>query len=169
MIVAIRLAPLRALLGLVTALIWEHLFAGYKIWSDYMANANLIAILIAALSGFLVGGLWYGPIFGKIWRKEAGITNQHIRAFNPVKIFGLTFAFSVVSAIFLGHLLASTGVTKPHIVMMISVGVALGFIIPALGINYLFNNRSGKLFVIDAGYWIAFYAAMGGVFVILGS
>jgi Protein of unknown function (DUF1761) len=134
-----------------------------------MANANLMAILIAALSGFLVGGLWYGPIFGKIWRKEAGITKQQMGAINPVKLFGLTFALSVVSAIFLGHLLASTGVTKPHIVMMISVGVALGFIIPALGINYLFSNKSGKLFAIDAGYWIVFYAAMGAVFVMLGS
>jgi Protein of unknown function (DUF1761) len=134
-----------------------------------MANANLLAILVAAFSGFLVGGLWYGPIFGRIWRKEAGITKQQMGAVNPIKLFGLTFAFSVVSAIFLGHLLVSTGVTKPHIVMMISVGVALGFIIPALGINYLFNNKSGKLFAIDAGYWIAFYAAMGAVFVMLGS
>ncbi len=134
-----------------------------------MANANLITILVAAFSGFLVGGLWYGPIFGKIWRKEAGITNQQMRTINPIKIFGLTFALSVVSSIFLGHLLASTGVTKPHIVMMISVGVALGFIVPALGINYLFNNKSGRLFAIDAGYWIVFYAAMGGVYIVLGS
>jgi hypothetical protein len=35
---------------------------------------------------------------------------------------------------------------------MISVGIALGYIIPAIGTNYLFSRESGKLFAIDAGY-----------------
>jgi hypothetical protein len=134
-----------------------------------MANANLLAIFIAALCGFLVGGLWYGPLFGKTWMAENGFTEEELRKDNMVKIYGLTFAFSVLSAVFLGHLLAATGVTKPFVVMMISVGTALGFIVPAIGTNYLFSRQSGKLFAIDAGYWVAFYAAMGGVFVLLGT
>ncbi len=134
-----------------------------------MANANLLPILVAALCGFLIGGLWYGPLFGKLWQREAGISDEAMRATNPIKLFGLTFLFSVLSAVFLGHLLASTGVSKPRVVMMISVGVALGFIIPAFGTNYLFGRKSGMLFAIDAGYWVMFYAAMGGVFVLLGS
>jgi hypothetical protein len=83
------------------------------------------------------------------------------------KLYGLTFAFSVLSAVFLGHLLASVQASAKA-TMMISTGIALGFITPALGTNYLFARRSGKLFAIDAGYWIVFYAAMGGVFVMLG-
>ena len=50
---------------------------------------------------------------------------------------------------------------------MISIGIAVGFIVPAIGTNYLFGRKSGKLFAIDAGYWIAFYAAMGLVFGLL--
>jgi Protein of unknown function (DUF1761) len=134
-----------------------------------MANANLLAILVAAASGFLIGGLWYGPLFGKVWQREAGVSQEQIGATNPMKLFGLTFLFSVLSAVFLGHLLASTGVTKPHVVMMISVGVAAGFILPAFGTNYLFARKSGTLFAIDAGYWLVFYAAMGAVFVLLGT
>ncbi len=45
---------------------------------------------------------------------------------------------------------------------------ALGFIIPALGTNYLFSRASLKLFLIDAGFWLLFYMAMGAVFVVLG-
>ncbi len=133
-----------------------------------MANANILAILVAALSGFLIGGLWYGPLFGKIWQREAGVSQEAMGETSPLKLFGLTFLFSVLSAVFLGHLLASTGVTKPHVMMMISIGIAVGFIIPAFGTNYLFGRKSGTLFAIDAGYWIVFYAAMGGVFVVLG-
>jgi hypothetical protein len=36
-----------------------------------MANANLLAILVAAAAGFLVGGIWYGPLFGKGWKSMA--------------------------------------------------------------------------------------------------
>jgi hypothetical protein len=51
---------------------------------------------------------------------------------------------------------------------MISIGISLGYIIPAIGINYLFSRKSGRLFAIDAGYWLVFYTAMGLVFLMLG-
>ena len=133
-----------------------------------MGEVNMLAILVAAASGFLVGGLWYGPLFGKAWMAEHGYSEEDLRKGNMVKIYGLVFAFSVLSALMLGHLFARTGVTEAHIIMMMSIGIALGFIIPALGTNYLFAQKSGKLFAIDAGYWILFYAAMGAVFVLLG-
>jgi hypothetical protein len=134
-----------------------------------MANANLLAILVAAAAGFLVGGIWYGPLFGKAWMTEHGLTEEELKNANMLKIYGLTFAFSVLSAVFLGHLLAHFGTMSARSTMMISIGVALGFIVPAIGTNYLFSRMSGKLFAIDAGYWLLFYAAMGVVFVLLGS
>ena len=133
-----------------------------------MANANLLAILVAAAAGFLVGGLWYGPLFGKIWMAENGFTEEELKKANMLKIYGLTFAFSVLSAVCLGHLLAFFD-TNTRATLMISTGIALGYIVPAIGTNYLFARKSGKLFAIDAGYWVVFYAAMGLVFVFLGS
>lgn len=132
-----------------------------------MANANLLAILVAAATGFLIGGLWYGPLFGKAWMAEHGFTEEQLRTGNMVKIYGLTFAFSVLSALFLGHLLSAVG-ASPRATIMISVGISLGYIIPAIGTNYLFSRKSGKLFAIDASYWLTFYAAMGLVFLLLG-
>lgn len=132
-----------------------------------MANTNLLAILVAASTGFLIGGLWYGPLFGKAWMAEHGFTEEQLRGSNMLKIYGLTFAFSVLSAVFLGHLLAFFD-TNTRSTLMISVGISLGYIIPAIGTNYLFSRKSGRLFAIDAGYWIVFYAAMGLVFLILG-
>lgn len=132
-----------------------------------MANANLLAILVAAATGFLIGGLWYGPLFGKAWMAEHGFTDEQLRGGNALKIYGLTFAFSVLSAVFLGHLLAFFD-TNTRSTLMISAGISIGYIIPAIGTNYLFARKSGKLFAIDAGYWLVFYAAMGLVFLLLG-
>ena len=134
-----------------------------------MANANLLAILVAAACGFLVGGIWYGPLFGKAWQREIGMTDDDLKSANMLKIYGTAFLFSVLSAVFLGHLFAHFGEMSLRSTMMISVGVALGFIVPAIGTNYLFGRKSGKLFAIDAGYWVAFYAAMGLVFGFLGA
>jgi hypothetical protein len=132
-----------------------------------MANANLLAILAAAATGFLIGGLWYGPLFGKAWMAEHGFTEAQLRGGNMLRIYGLTSAFSVLSAVFLGHLLAFFD-TNARATLMISVGISLGYIIPAIGTNYLFSRKSGRLFAIDAGYWLVFYAAMGLVFLLLG-
>lgn len=132
-----------------------------------MANANLLAILVAAATGLLIGGLWYGPLFGKAWMADHGFSQQQLRSGNMLKIYGLTFAFSVLSAVFLGHLLAFFD-TSARATLMISVGIALGYIIPAIGTNYLLSRKSGKLFAIDAGYWLTFYAAMGSVFMLVG-
>jgi Protein of unknown function (DUF1761) len=132
-----------------------------------VANANLLAIMVAAAAGFLIGGLWYGPLFGKAWMEEHGFNEEQLRNGNMLKIYGLTFAFSVLSAVFLGHLLAFFD-TNARSTLMISLGIAIGYIIPAIGTNYLFSRKSGRLFAIDAGYWLLFYAAMGLVFLVLG-
>jgi cytochrome b subunit of formate dehydrogenase len=95
------------------------------IGENMMANANLLAILVAAATGFLIGGLWYGPLFGKKWMAEHGFTEEQLRSSNMLKIYGLTFAFSVLSAMFLGHLLAFFD-TNTRSTLMISVGVSLG-------------------------------------------
>ena len=52
--------------------------------------------------------------------------------------------------------------------MMISSGIALGFIIPAIGTNYLLSRARLKLFLADAGYWLACCLAMGAVVVVMG-
>lgn len=134
-----------------------------------MANVNLLAILIAAASGFLVGGIWYGPLFGKAWQAEIGLSDDALKNSNMLKIYGTTFLFSLLSAVFLGHLLAHFPDADFRRVMMISTGIALAFVGPAIGTNYLFGRKSGKLFAIDAGYWLIFYAAMGVVFGLLGA
>lgn len=133
-----------------------------------MANLSWIAIIVAAAAGFVVGGIWYGPLFGKAWMTERGFTEEDLKQGNFPMIYGTAFAFSIVSAIFLGHLLAHFGEISVQSTMMISVGVALGFVVPAIGTNYLFSRGSAKLFAIDAGYWLLFYAAMGVIFVLLG-
>ncbi|MGB4971685.1 MAG: DUF1761 domain-containing protein, partial [Cyclobacteriaceae bacterium] len=54
-----------------------------------MEGLNYWAILVSALSTFLIGGLWYSPaVFGKAWMKENGLTEEDLKKGNMAKIFG---------------------------------------------------------------------------------
>lgn len=136
-----------------------------------MGEMNFTAILLGAIAFFALGALWYGPLFGAAWKRETGWTEAgnmpepKSRTSTPV-IMGLAFLFALLIALMLGHSVArSSG--APHVVMMMAVGFGAAIMVPAVGIHYLFQQRTGKLFAIDAGYFIVGMALMGGVFVLL--
>jgi Protein of unknown function (DUF1761) len=132
-----------------------------------MANANWLAILAATLAAFMVGGVWYGPLFSKPWMAELGLNKDSPGKRSMAMLLGFTLLLDLVSAFFLGHLLAHVA-HSTQTILMISTGIALGFITPALCINYLYQGQSVKLMAIDCGHWIVVYAVMGGVFAVLG-
>ena len=50
-----------------------------------MANLSWIAIIAAAAAGFVVGGIWYGPLFGKAWMAEHGCTEEELKEMRPFR------------------------------------------------------------------------------------
>ena len=125
---------------------------------------NWVAVLAAAVMGFVVGGIWYGPIMGKKWMGAVGLREEEIRRRNMAAIYGGALAFSLLASWTLAHTYASYAVNLSFSVKVLTaVGIAAGFILPAIGTNYLFSQKSKTLFFIDAGYWLLYYAAMGAV------
>ena len=132
-------------------------------------DVNWLAVVAAAACGFLVGGIWYGPIMGKKWMGAVGLTEEEIQGGSMGKIYGGAFAFSLLASWTLAHTFATYAQEWSVTVKILTAfGVALGFIIPAIGTNYLFSQKSKTLFFIDAGYWLLFYIAMGTVHALLG-
>lgn len=133
-----------------------------------MGSINLLAVILGALAFFAIGALWYGPLFGRAWKAAIGWNSEGLpypTSKHPMwLIMVLAFLLELLVAVMLAHLVARTG-PSPHVIMMMAVGFAATIMTPALGINYLFQQRPGKLFAIDAGYFIVGMAAMGAVFV----
>ena len=129
-----------------------------------MSDFALWPVLAGSAAFFAVGMLWYGVIFAKPWQRAAGLSDRDLQSGNMAVIFGLTFAFEVLVAMVLWHLIARTD-PAPHVVMMMAVGFAVGVMIPSIGINYLHQRKPLALFLIDAGHFLTGMAAMGGVFV----
>jgi Protein of unknown function (DUF1761) len=130
-----------------------------------MSDFALWPVLAGAAAFFAVGALWYGLIFSKPWQRAAGLSNTQMKTGNMAAIFGLTFAFEVLIAMVLWHLIVRTD-PPAFVVMMMAVGFAVGVMIPAIGINYLHQRKPLSLFMIDAGHFVFGMAAMGGIFVL---
>lgn len=127
-----------------------------------MFDVNWIVVVGAALTGFMVGGVWYGPLMGKKWLGAVGLTEEDVQDGHMAKIYGGAFAFSVLASWTLAHTFASYAIELGFTAkVMTAIGIAIGFIVPAIGTNYLFSQKTKALFFIDAGYWLLFYTAMG--------
>lgn len=133
-----------------------------------MWNISWLAVVAAAVAGFVIGGIWYGPLFGKPWQRESGLSDDAVKNANMPMIFGTTFVLNLFAAFILGHVLATYGNPPLATAIMIAGGVGLGFVATSIGVNYLFSRKSLKLFAIDAGYWVVIYSVMGAIFGLIG-
>jgi hypothetical protein len=130
---------------------------------NVMQNINMLAVLAAAISAFALGGIWYGPLFCKTWCREAGVMMTETKKGHGVKVFSLAFLLSLTAAAVFAWFLGP----QPSFNYAASVGFAAGlsFVATSFGINYLFAQRSMKLFLIDGGYHILQFTLYG---IILG-
>lgn len=130
-------------------------------------DVNWIAVAVGAVMGFVIGGLWYGPLLGKAWMAATGITEEEIQNGHMGKTYGGAFALSVLISWTMAHTFQSYAGFGADLSVMAKVltgfGIALGFVVPAIGINYLFSQKTIKLFFIDAGYWLIFFTAVATV------
>ena len=154
-------------------------------------NVNFLALLLAALSTLVVGFIWYNPkVFGTIWMKESGMTEEKMKGSNMIMIFGLSivyaFFISFILQMLVIHQFGALGmvggdptIAKPsYEAFMADYGTAFrtfkhgalhGFmtglflILPVTGVNALFERRSFKYVLISGGYWVVSMMIMGGI------
>jgi hypothetical protein len=150
---------------------------------------NFYAVLVAAFSSFIVGFVWYNPkVFGTIWMKETGMTEEKAQKGNMAKIFGLTFVFSFMLAFMMPALvihqmgvfgLVGGNENDPlYLSIMETHGDAfrsfkhgalhglltsLFIALPVIATNCLFEQKSFKYAAITAGYWMVVLTIMGAI------
>jgi len=154
---------------------------------------NFYAILVSAFSSLVVGFVWYNPkVFGTIWMNETGMTEEKAQKGNMLKIFGLTFVYSLMLAFIMSalvvHQFGALGMiggpdfiatAKPSYAAFMADygdnfrtfkhGALHGFMsglflgLPIIAINSLFEQKSWKYIAITAGYWTVIMIIMGAI------
>lgn len=126
-----------------------------------MPEVNWLAVVAAALSMFVIGGIWYSPLlFDKAWQRAAGISDEQRNRGNTPLIFGAAFVLTLVMAANLAFFIAG-----PDTTLGFAVGAALaagfGWAALSVGVLTLFERRPISYFLINGGYLTIGFAVMG--------
>ncbi len=136
------------------------------------AGINYLAILIAAVLGWLTGALWYG-LLGKAWVEAQGRTMEEFKAQQAAMVgkfwgqlpFILAFLANLVMAWVLAGIVGHLGPGQVTIRNAVISGLFawLGFIVTTMLVNNAFTGRRYALTAIDAGHWLVVLVLMGAV------
>lgn len=113
-------------------------------------EVNWIAVIAAGVSAFVLGGIWYGPLFGKKWQALVGLSDEQVKSANMGKVLGGSLVLSLIAAFVFAMFLGP----EPGLQLATGAGFAAGlcWVAATFGINYLFAQRPLGLFLIDGGY-----------------
>lgn len=126
------------------------------------SHINWLAIVVAALSAFMVGGIWYSrPLFGNAWMIDSNLNMEQIQAGNKGKTFGFTAVFSLLMAVNLGMFLADA---KTDLAWGTTAGFLAGiWTFSAIAIHSLFELKSWRYILINGGYSLVSLTLMGAI------
>jgi hypothetical protein len=131
-----------------------------------MPEFNIWAVLLAAVASFVLGGLWYSPIlFGKAWQRETGLSDEQLAKGNMGLIFGLAFVLCLIAAFVFAMFLGP----RPSMALGFGAGFSAGlcWVASSFGVNYLFERKSLKLFLINGGYHTLQFTLIGVILSLL--
>jgi hypothetical protein len=132
-----------------------------------MPEVNYLAVALAAVSAFLIGGLWYSPImFANKWAALTGLSEEKMKSGSMAMIFGGAFLLNLVAA----WLLAVALIGVQNMTYGAGIGFALGlcWVSTSFGVSYLFERRPFALWLINAGYFTVHFTVMGAIIGAMG-
>ena len=126
-------------------------------------HINMIAVLVAVVANFILGFIWYTPLFGKIWGKEMGFD---MTTKPPASVMIKGMVFNVIGNFFLAYVLAHNIAAWGFVpgvkelsptanILNSAIFTWLGFYL-LIDLNAVaWENKSWKLFAINTGYHFA--------------
>lgn len=132
------------------------------------ANVNLWAVLVAAIASMLIGMVWYSKFgFGKIWMALAKKSGKEIREMKKgggaSKAYVFSFIGSLVTAFILKYFVDAGGSLTLWEGAFTGFLAWLGFAATTAISNVLFEGKPFKLYLINSGYTLASFMAMGAI------
>ena len=132
-----------------------------------LSGINWWAVLVAGVATFFLGGLWYTALFGKLWQRLHGYSDEKLKAMQkahpPPVFFGVMIASYLVLAFVVALIARAAGVSSA------GAGATLGLLLwvgPALAIGataWIASDKPIAAFAIDWAYQFVFLVMMGAI------
>jgi len=128
-------------------------------FAEVIQNLNWLAIIVAALSTFLIGGLWYS-IFEKPWMAANNFSNEDLKKRKMPIVFGLSFFFAFLMSLNLAMFIGKEDLAYGTIAGFLT---GFGWVAFGIAIIALFENRPLKYVLINGGYMVVSFTIMGAI------
>jgi hypothetical protein len=129
---------------------------GFTMLIPILMQVNYLAVAVCSVLFFVIGSVWFSPVgFSTLWVKELERHNVQIKQPSSQQLtikMLLTFGANVLAVLAMACLVVLTGSFTVMTGLMLGKIVALGFACTAIGSVFIWESRSLKLFLIDAGY-----------------
>jgi hypothetical protein len=132
-------------------------------------EVNYWAILVCAALSMVIGGIWYGPLFGKKWMELNGLSPEdRLRREEMQKsagpLYAIQFILSLLQIYILAHFVKgwsdASGVES-------AVWIWLGFIMPTVAGLSMWNMNPNRvklmMFALSAGYQLISFVVFGWI------
>ncbi|MYD46280.1 MAG: DUF1761 domain-containing protein [Gammaproteobacteria bacterium] len=125
---------------------------------------NWWAILVATLSSFVLGGLWYGPLFGKRWLRALGKSEYDL---TPSAVpFVIAFVTSFITCLAIAWLVFLLEINTWQQGALFGLIVGVAFIACSSISDGAFCRFSWALLAIQAVYRVLFCVIAGVIFAV---
>jgi hypothetical protein len=134
-----------------------------------LAGINPWAVLVCAVATMVIGFLWYSPIlFANPWMRLMGFDPNDKAKIAEMqksagKMYALSFVASIASAAVLAKIIDISTVNSVPYGMKIGFAVWLGFVTTVQLTGALFGKQPAKLYLINTGYQLVCFLAMGAI------
>lgn len=134
-----------------------------------MLSINILAVIVAAAANFILGFLFHGPLFGKLWMKLANIHptgNEKLSDMVPqmLKNFLANILCAYVLAMFI-YIISSYYNNVGNVIggMGIAFWAWLGFLVTSTSMDVIWMGKSKKLWLFEAIASLVSLLAMGAI------
>jgi hypothetical protein len=127
---------------------------------------NYPAVIVAAIVHFIIGGLWYGLIFGNLFLKIIGWTpeqQEQIVAQSNWTQYLMAFVCSFVLVYILAHFVQYTKATGVADGMQTGFWLWLGFVATTQLATVIFEQRKLGLYLLNVGYQLVACLICGAI------
>lgn len=138
-------------------------------------QANIVAVLAAAVSAFIFGAAWYSAL-STSWLAAQGRSVADLMAADgkfkpPIVPMIISFIALVVMAVVLGWMMSGGTTGGGGIKRGIATGALmwLGFVITTLVVSHAYQGAKKQLTLIDGGHWLGALMIEGAVLGLLTS
>jgi hypothetical protein len=122
---------------------------------------NYLAVVAAAVAGFLVGWGWYA-VLGNAWKEGLGRKKEECETM-PVRPLIIAGVACLLMAWMLAGLMSHLSDVTIRGGIISAIFVWAGFVLTTTATNQAFEGMRPVVTVIDVGHWLAVLLVMGAI------